>query len=108
MNWKRLGIGLLLADFSAFTAWVIWQHGYVSFLQLPLQSPVALQVAIDLVIALGITSAFVWRDARARGVSPLPFLAITAVLGSIGPLLYFVLRPEAEARTTIVRRSVAA
>jgi hypothetical protein len=29
-----------------------------------------------------------WNDAKARGISALLYLAMTAVLGSMGPLLY--------------------
>ena len=37
-------------------------------------------------------------DARARGVSPLPYLVMTVFTGSIGPLLYLLRRPSAVAR----------
>jgi hypothetical protein len=52
---------------------------------------------VDLVIALGVILAWLWRDARARGSSPLPYVLITMFTGSIGPLLYLLRRKEASA-----------
>lgn len=49
-------------------------------------------IAVDLVIALGLLAVLLVKDARARGVSPLPYLLLTAFTGSIGPLLYLVRR----------------
>jgi hypothetical protein len=41
-------------------------------------------------IALTMVLVWMWRDARARGVSPLPYVLITLALGSVGPLLYLI------------------
>ena len=35
-------------------------------------------------------------DARDRGVSPLPYLVLTALFGSVGPLAYLIRRDAEE------------
>ena len=52
-------------------------------------------------IALSLVIAWMVRDARARGVSPLPYVVLTLALGSVGPLVYLIRRlaSEAPART---------
>ena len=59
------------------------------------------QVFTDLVIALLLACVWMVYDARERGLSAWPFIAITLVLGSFGPLLYLVVR---EVRAPVGRR----
>jgi Protein of unknown function DUF2834 len=96
MSWKKIGIWAILADFVAFTAWVVFEHGYLGFFEFLLGTAIGVQVFIDLAIALALFTVWMVRDARARGVSPVPYFVLTLFLGSIGPLLYLALRPEAE------------
>lgn len=51
----------------------------------------------DLAIALGVILTWLWRDAKAHGRSPLPYVIITMFTGSIGPLLYLLRRKEVAA-----------
>lgn len=92
MNWKTIGLTVLLADFAAFSAWVVYQHGYVGLFAAMLANTATMQVGLDLVLALSMVAVWLHGDARARGINPVPFLLLTATLGSIGPLLYLVLR----------------
>ncbi len=69
MNIKQIGIGLVLADFVALTAYAIWQYGYAAFFDLATMNAITVQVSIDLVIALAIVSVWMVGDARARGAS---------------------------------------
>ena len=92
MTRLQIGIAVVLADLLAVTAWAVSREGVAAFYQFPWLSPVALQVSADLVIALGLVVVWMWRDARARGVSPLPYVAVTLVAGSFGPLLYLFTR----------------
>lgn len=57
-----------------------------------LANAATLQVFADLGIALGLVMVWMWQDARQQGISPLPFVALTLGLGSVGPLLYLIRR----------------
>lgn len=83
------------AVFSAFTAWVVWQTGYVGFFSQLLSTPAGWQVLADIVIALFLVLSWIRRDARARSRRFWPYALLTVALGSIGPLLYLLLRPAA-------------
>ena len=97
MNAKQIALAVVLADFVAFTAFAVYQHGYLGFFALALANTATAQVLIDLVIALSLVTVWMWRDARDRGVSLLPYLLLTLTLGSIGPLLYLIRRAGSEA-----------
>lgn len=86
----RWGIGLVLFAFADLNAYVVWQHGYVGFWQLVTANSATIAAMVDLTIALSLVTVWMWRDARRRGVSLVPYLALTATLGSVGPLLYLV------------------
>lgn len=97
MNWKTIGLGLLLADFSALSAWAVWEHGYLGIFAAAMTNAATMQLAADLVIALGLIGLWMWKDARERGINPVPYLLIGAALGSFGPLLYLLRRERVEA-----------
>lgn len=86
----RIGIGLVFLAFADLNVYVLWQHGYVGFWQAVIASSATILPVVDLTIALCLVTVWMWRDARRRGISLLPYLALTATLGSIGPLLYLV------------------
>lgn len=90
MDWKRLGLAFVLADFSALTAYATAQHGIGGVIELALANSVTICLTVDVLIALSLITAWMWRDARDRGVAPLPYVLLTFTLGSIGPLLYLV------------------
>ncbi len=86
----RIGIGLVLLAFADLNVYVLWQYGFVGFLELATANAATIAALVDLTIALSLVTVWMWRDARRRGVTLLPYLALTATLGSIGPLLYLV------------------
>ena len=86
----RIGIGLVLLAFADLNAYVVWEYGYVGFFQLVMANAATVAAFVDLTIALLLVTVWMWRDASRRGISPIPYMALTAVLGSIGPLLYLV------------------
>jgi hypothetical protein len=90
MDWRRLGLLFVLADFSALTAYTTIQYGVAGLIEMALANAVTITLSVDLVIALSLITAWMWRDARDRGVAPLPYVVLTFTLGSIGPLLYLV------------------
>ncbi|SDU93271.1 DUF2834 domain-containing protein [Pseudomonas mucidolens] len=56
--------------------------------------PDTAQVVIDLYLMAGMACVWMYRDARAKGKSLiriLPYLLLTAIFVSIGPLLYIVI-----------------
>ena len=96
MNWKRLGLLVILADFVALTAYAVYHYGYLAFFDLHAMNAIQIQIFIDLVIALSLFLTWMVPDARARGISPVPYVVLTLALGSIGALAYLIRRSGAE------------
>jgi hypothetical protein len=92
MRWKLIGLGVVLADFAALNAYVVWQYGYTGFLQLATANAATVALLVDVTIALGIFAVWMWRDARDRGLSPVPYMLLMAVFGSVGALAYLIRR----------------
>jgi hypothetical protein len=92
MNCFSRCLGAFLALFLGFALYVLAQTGVAGFLQAATANLATVQISLDLVVALSLVSVWLWRDAKARGVSPYPYLALTVVLGSVGPLLYLTLK----------------
>ena len=86
----RIGIGVVLLAFADLNAYVVWQYGYVGFFQLVMANAATVAAFVDLTIALLLVTVWMWRDASRHGIGVLPYVALTAVLGSVGPLLYLV------------------
>src|SRR5215813_6837671 len=99
MNAKQMGLSVVLAGFSALTAYAVYHHGFVGVFEQVLANPATTTLFVDLSISLTLVLAWMWNDARARGASFLPFALVTLLLGSIGPLLYLILRAGNEERT---------
>jgi uncharacterized protein DUF2834 len=89
-NKTRIALGAVLFAFADLNAYVVWKYGYVGFLQLVMANAATIAAVVDMTIALSLVAVWLFRDAKARGISPLPYLALTATLGSIGPLLYLI------------------
>lgn len=83
-----------LIGFSILTGMALWHHGYWGIVEPHFKSFGAAQVLVDLIIALGFFVVWMWRDARATGRNPWPWLVITCTAGSFGPILYFLTRPK--------------
>jgi hypothetical protein len=82
---------LVLVPFTAFTAFVVIDEGLPGLLAV-LKSGWGQQFFVDLAIAF--TLFFLWMvpDARRRGLPAGPFVLATLALGSIGALIYLVVR----------------
>lgn len=83
---------LVTAAFTAFTVWVLGQTGLVGFWQQLLSNLAGWQVFADISIALSLVMVWMWQDARREGRAFWPWVPVTLLLGSIGPLLYLLLR----------------
>src|SRR5262245_56132014 len=99
MNWKLIGLGVVLAGFAVLTGYALWQFGYVGLFEQGLANAATIQLSTDLTIALSLVAIWMVRDARERGVGVLPYLVITLFAGSFGPLLYLFRRERALAQT---------
>jgi hypothetical protein len=93
--------------FDAYTFYAIYQVGYFGIIEAGLANPGSLQVLLDLVIACSLIAWWIVNDARATGRNPWPYLAITVVGGSLGPLLYLLLagQRESAAAPGVVQRA---
>lgn len=89
---------LVLAGFGAFSIWVVATQGYFGFLEVAGRERWALQMLLDLVIALSVAVGWMRGDARKRGIAIWPYVVATVLLGSIGVLAYCVRRGVAVAR----------
>lgn len=89
---QRTLILVVLVLFGALSAAALWHHGYWGIIEPHFQSFGAGQVFADLVIALTLVMVWMWRDAKAQGRNPWPWIVATLALGSFGPLVYLLTR----------------
>ncbi len=94
LSLKLILLSLLCLDFVGMSIWVIIEMGYVGVFEWVFSTPAGWLTMADMGIALGLVSIWLYRDATARGVSPVPYLVLTAGLGSAGPLLYLIRREQ--------------
>jgi hypothetical protein len=93
---RRLLLIIILFGFSVLSALALWHHGYWGIIAPQFQTYGARQVLADLVIALGLFSTWMWRDARTSGRNPWPWIALTLIAGSFGPLIYLLSQRSAK------------
>jgi hypothetical protein len=96
MNAIALPLIALIA-FAGYTLAVMLQaeQSLIDFGISLISRPDTAQVVIDLYLLATLAGIWMYRDARKRGLSTLsvvPYLLITAVFVSVGPLLYLVVR----------------
>lgn len=91
MNVRKLVLAFLFVDFAAFTAWTIAEHG-TGWIAAALATPASIQVAIDLCFSMVVASGWMWRDAKARGINPMPYLLAVPLTGSLSLLAYLYRR----------------
>jgi hypothetical protein len=96
MNAIALPLIALIA-FAGYTVSVMFQaeQSLIDFGISLMSRPDTAQVVIDLYLLATLAGIWMYQDARKRGQSALsvvPYLLITAVFVSIGPLLYLVVR----------------
>lgn len=80
----------ILVPFSILTALALWTHGYWGIFKPQLESLAGGQVLLDLAIALTLVLVWMWQDAKTKGRNIWPWIAITLLAGSFGPLLYLL------------------
>src|SRR5262249_54985560 len=92
MNGKQIGMVSVLLGFSILTAYAVYLYGYVGFFREVTSNMASLTLSVDLVIALTIILVYMGKDAREQGISAIPYLLLTLIFGSVGPLLYLIRR----------------
>lgn len=92
MNRKQILLSLITFDFLALTGYAIYQHGYLGIFALAAENSATILLTVDLLLALVMVVAWMWVDANRHGLRVWPYLLISAVFGSAGPLLYLIRR----------------
>lgn len=92
MRTKDIAIGIGWLVFTAFTLVVMAKHGVLGFLTLAMRDAWALQMLLDLFLALSLFAGFVVQDAKARGLRAWPWVIAMMTMGSVGALPYLVYR----------------
>lgn len=95
-TWKKIGLTLLLLDFAALTAWALFTGSTPELLTELLTNPWGIQTGVDLAISASFGIAWMWRDAKARGINPLPWALAVIPTGSLALLVYAVRRSFAD------------
>ena len=91
LNTRLLAI-LILIPFTVLSAYALWDVGYIGILDYHRHSSAGWQVIVDLVIAVALILVWLVPDARKAGKNPWPWVLLTLVTGSFGPLLYLIFR----------------
>jgi Terpene cyclase DEP1 len=86
---------LILIPFSVLSAIALWQHGYWGLFEGQFRTWGTRQVLADLLIAVSLAMVWIWYDAKATGRNAWPWIALSLVTGSFGPLLYLLTRRNA-------------
>ena len=89
---KKMLPALVLLPFTIFSTFVVVRHGYFGFITLALRERWAMQMLLDLSIALFVCGGWLRRDAERHGIRALPYLVLLPFAGSIATLAYLVHR----------------
>ncbi|MBP6813990.1 MAG: DUF2834 domain-containing protein [Burkholderiaceae bacterium] len=89
---QRALLILVLGAFGVLSAIAVARHGLVGIFTGQLQDAAGMQVLADLAIALVLVLVWLWRDAKATGRNPVPWVVLTLATGSFGPLIYLLTR----------------
>jgi hypothetical protein len=104
MSGRLIVLLLVIGGFGVLSALALMDVGYLGVLVPLVHSWGGAQVFADFVILAVLVCGWMIRDARERRLVAWPFVLITLVAGSFGPLLYLVMRDL----NANVRRPVAA
>ncbi|MGD9200293.1 MAG: hypothetical protein PVI26_01915 [Chitinispirillia bacterium] len=91
MKFKTILIGLLMLDMAGVTIYAYVTENIFAFTGVLLKSAWGIQVIADILVALFCCAVWIYKDAKKRGLNPIPYFILTLLLGSVGPLTYFFL-----------------
>jgi Terpene cyclase DEP1 len=103
MNWRQTLILTVIILFGAYSLVPVYQFGFAGVFREAFANSATTQVSLDLIIALSLICTWMWADASHNGWSPIPFIVVTVVAGSFGPLLYLLRRLGSPVRITLGR-----
>jgi uncharacterized membrane protein len=87
---KKSLLTLALIALGGITALALWHDGIVGIFAATAAGYGSMQIFADLVIALTLVMTWMWGDARNARRNVWPWIILTLVAGSFGPLLYFI------------------
>ncbi len=93
---ERTILLLILVAFGILTAIALWVDGLTGIFASITSSWGALQIYVDLLIALALIMVWMYRDAKAQARNPWPWIVATLVVGVFSPLVYLLSRNSAE------------
>jgi hypothetical protein len=100
----NLNLGTLVAVTAAFgvlTGIALADVGYLGIFEPHFQSWGAAQVLADLAILALLSCVWMTADSRASGIPAWPFIVVTLLAGSFGPLLYLIVRARKAPRLAL-------
>ena len=92
MNRKQLALSGALIVLLACDAYSVYLYGFVGFFRVVLSNFGGFTAFLDLLIALVLVMVWMGNDARERNASAIPYVILTVLLGSVGPLIYLIRR----------------
>ena len=88
-------VGLVVLGIVTILAFL--NGGLASFPEGITHSWATAQIYLDLVIAMVFIVVWMWRDAKASGRNPWPWIIAAFIVGSFSPLVYLWVREDGEA-----------
>lgn len=107
MSGRLLALAVVVVLFGALSAVALADVGYVGIIEPHFKSWGAGQVFTDLVIMCVLGCIWMVYDGRQRGIASWPFVLLTLVAGSFGPLFYLILREVRSAPSARTPQSVS-
>jgi hypothetical protein len=89
---KKIGLVLLFLDFAALTVWAAVSGSSAAQMEQLFTNPWGIQIAVDLCIAASFGIRWMWRDAKAHGINPVPWALAVIPTGSLALLAYAIRR----------------
>lgn len=105
MTLRKTLLTLILLSFGAFSTWVLLDVGYFGIWSAGFTDSASLQILLDLVVCCLIISSWMIKDAKSRGMNPVPWLIAIAATGSIAILIYLVHREFSKAESPVPQAS---
>lgn len=88
MRFAVLLARLFLLPFTLLSVYTLYDVGVIGVFEHQLASSGGWQVFTDLAIALSLIMCWMYQDAKRTGRNVWPYIVITLIAGSFGPLFY--------------------